>query len=183
MEEHICEKFTFAIETLEETYCVCDEMVIRDGIESAKALLLSTYSELLKDVYYANLICKELYCKIRENRDCAVELLCCALEVLDDQGGKVDPFCFGEVDDMIRESICYIEKAKVLLCEDCCEDSCNSASCESSCSASCDSSSLSCSDSCSDSCDSSSLSCSDSCSSSLSCSTSCDSSSLSCSAC
>ena len=61
MEEHICEKFSQAVEILEETYCLCDQELIIPEIEAAKAILDSTYSELKDGVYYANLICKELY--------------------------------------------------------------------------------------------------------------------------
>jgi len=162
MEEHICQKFSQAIGILEETYCLCDQTLIIADIESAKAILDSTYSELKDDVYYANLICKELYCKIREARARAYELLCCAVNVLNDKGGMVDPYCFSEADELIREAICYIEKAKELLCghckDSCCESSCE-ASCESSCEASCESSCSGLYTSCGSSsyCDSSSM--------------------------
>ena len=143
MEEQICEQFTHAIDILEETYCLCDKDLISKAITEVKDILLLTRSELKDDVYYANLICKELYCKIRDDRDCAYELLCCAEKVLDDQGGVVDPYCFSEVDELIREAICYLEKAKSLLCDSCkdkdsCESLCES-SCESLCESSCES--------------------------------------------
>lgn len=154
MEEQICEKFLEAIEILEGTYCLCDAELIIPEIEAAKLILDSTYSELKDGVYYANLICKELYCKIREARARAYELLCCAIKVLNDKGGIVDPYCFSEADELIREAICYIEKAKGLLCGPCDKSCCESceASCESSCEASCESS---CEASCESSCESS----------------------------
>ena len=159
MEEQICEQFTHAIDILEETYCLCDKDLISKAITEVKDILLLTRSELKDDVYYANLICKELYCKIRDDRDCAYELLCCAEKVLDDQGGVVDPYCFSEVDELIREAICYLEKAKSLLCDSCKDkDSCESL-CESSCESLCESSCSGLYQSCGSSsyCDSSSM--------------------------
>jgi len=185
----ICQTFEQAVDVLKETLCSCDAEFIKEHVLLAAALLESTYSPLKNDVYYANLICKELYCNIRENREKALYLLKCAFEVLSDKGGLVDGYCYGEADNMIREAICHIKEAEKLLCD--CSSSCSCESCSSSSSCSCDSSSsCSCdssssSSSCSDSssCDSSSSSCSDSSSSSCSSSSSSSScfSSVSCS--
>ena len=173
----ICESFERALESLEDTLCSCDAGLIKENVTFAIEQLNSTYSPLKNDVYYANLICKELYCNIRENREKAIYLLNCAYELLCDQGGLVEGYCYGEADNLIREAMGNIEKAKKLLC-DCCDSSCSSSSsCCSSSSSCCDTSSCDSScdtSSCSSSCDTSS--CSSSCDTS-SCDTSCDTSS------
>jgi hypothetical protein len=171
MEEQICENYTTVIERLKETYCVCDKESLLNDVEAAK-VLLETIRKELKDLYYTpDSICKELYCKVREANVSAYELLSCAVKLLNDQGGITEPYCFSEVDDLIREAVAYLEKANSLLCDQC-DESCETSSCDlykSSCESSCDTSS----------CDTSSLCDTTSCDTSSSCgSSSCDTSSL-----
>lgn len=131
-ESRVCSKFEEAVSLLRETFCSCDSVYIRSQVDQALVLLESTYGELKNDVYYANLICKELYCKVRDARLRSIELLECALQALNDQGGHVDECCFGEADSMIRDAIEYLEQGSNLLCGCLCEDSCNSSACSSS---------------------------------------------------
>ena len=164
MTEFVCSKFEDSIAILEEALSLdsVEEIIIK--ISLAYNDLLSTYSPLKDDVYYANKICKNLYCIVRENRSKALHDLECALELNQDKGDKC---CLKkEIKQLISESIPFICKAKNDLCLDCSCDSCETHSNSSSSSSSCDSSSSS--SSCCDSSSSSSSSCSSSCSSSSS---------------
>jgi len=183
MTDYICEKFQEVIDLLNETFKVCDETEIAELLQQAIKILQDLYSPL-KDLYYAHLICKELYCEVRTCRERAIELLggkcesfeqgiCVrfytgALQVLNDTGGDN---C-GEADVLIKEAIEIVCECKNALCKCCQYDSCNS-----SCSKASDSCDTSCSNSCSNSCDTSSSSCSSSSSSCGSSSSSCGSSS------
>jgi hypothetical protein len=169
MTEIVCLKFKEAIELLEKAYCSKSMEKILEYVELAHGVLESTYSPLKDDVYYANQICKELYCKVRAYREKALYNLECVLELSQDKGGKC--CSFKEIKDLIGEAIDLVEKARRLLCKKDCGECSECSSCS-------DSSSCSTSSSCSDS---SSCSTSSNCSTSSSCSTSSNcSTSLSC---
>lgn len=186
----VCDGFQEAISVLKGTFKMFVPLEVLEKVKEAIAILNSTAKPLLKD-YNDGEFCKELYCDVRDFRETAISFLDFAEKTLEKFGSEIDSCTFGDVDDYIREAICWIWKAFDRLgCDNflhssfshSCDTSCDSSSCsfDSLCSSdACDSSCSS--DSCDSSCSSSSSSCSDSsCSSSSSCRSSCSSSSSSC---
>ena len=125
MADYICEKFQEVIDLLNQTFENCDQAEIVELIKEAIQILEDLYAPIKDDLYYAHLICKELYCDLRDCREKAIELLggvedsccvdaCCevdcpkeylstgALQALEDKGGCCE---LGEADALIREAI------------------------------------------------------------------------------
>ena len=131
--DSVCLAFINVIDILSQTLGSTDVEAIVENVEAALQELKDTYSPLKDDVYYANMICKELYCKVRSDRAQAMELLECSLKVLADNGGKVEPYWLGESEELICEAIRYTKQAKKLLCgAECCDTESGSCSCASS---------------------------------------------------
>ena len=129
--DSVCLAFINVIDHLSQTLGSTDVEAIVVNVKEALRELKKTYSPLKDDVYYANMICKELYCKVRSDRAQAMELLECALKVLADNGGKVEPYWLGESEELICEAIKYAKQAKKLLCGSECCDTDSGCSCAS----------------------------------------------------
>ncbi len=211
MSDYICDQLKEAVNLLKGALQSDDREEIARLVEMVAKILKDLYAPL-KDDYYSNLMCKDLYVEVRTLRESVIELLvgheehacaddCCCegeckgdqashgiLSVLQDVGGDSECCDLGEVTSLLNEALYNVLHMRRLLCTCCSYDSCNLNTCSNDCDDSCDvSCSNGCNDSCSNSCDSSSSSCSSSssssCSSSSSSCSSCDSSSSSCDSC
>lgn len=184
MQKEVCQTFTLVIKQL-RTLCKEQDLdVVLEVVTLAVQELEATYRPLL-DGYYATEFCKEVYCAVREFRTNALNLLKCVLSMLGENKPNV---C--EIHGMIDEAICWLQKAKTLLCDcetdesffaEVCSTSTSSSSCTTSTDSSCTTEDSSTSTSSSDSTDDTTESSSSS--SCTSCTSSSDSSSDSSSSC
>jgi len=140
--EIVCELFSESIDLLEDTYKMYVPSEVLEKVKEAEELLKETRTPLL-DLYNVDkTICKEIYSDARDFRETALTYLFYAISTLEKFGSEIDSCTFGDVDDYIREAVCWIEKTKYCLhCEPstCCDSTCSSVSSISDLSLSCSS--------------------------------------------